>query len=304
MNQRQEKIIELIQKGIEGDIVDFKQQFYHDAKKSDFIKDIISFANASSHEDKYIVFGISDETREIVGITENQIPDISDLNELIRVYCDPFVEIEVEKFDIGDKRVGAVIVKSTNMQKPYVVAKDYSFRDKIHLRAGDIYIRKSANNFRALRNDIEEIYKTRLTVDILSLNKKINIGVVDIARVKHAFVRIPVSFVNNTENSFAFNKADVKWVYSDSNTGSSVLFIEEDKTQFKQMPSFIEKSPFMLPAKSQEQKVLYAKISEGFCRVIRSHEDMHQKLKIEIVLYDARGNKHKTSFVNDTISWE
>ena len=62
MNQRQKRIVELIENGIESDIIDFKQQYYHEAKKSEFIKDIISFANASSREDKYIVFFRRDES--------------------------------------------------------------------------------------------------------------------------------------------------------------------------------------------------------------------------------------------------
>lgn len=304
MNQRQKRIAELIENGIESDIVDFKQQYYHETKKSEFIKDIISFANATSREDKYIIFGVSDGTREIVGITENDIPDISEINQLIRTYCDPFVEIEIEQFDIETKRVGAIIIKSSNMQKPYVVAKEYSFRDKVCLHAGDIYIRKSANNFRALRSDIEEIYKTRLFVDVLSLNKRIEIGIVDISRVKQVYARIPISFVNNTDNSFVFGKATVKWMYADSKIGSTVLYIEDNKTQFRQAPTVLEKSPFMLPSKSQAQKTLFLKVSDSFCEVIRERTNMHQELKVEVVLYDAFNTEYKTSFVVDTILWE
>lgn len=75
MEQTKKTILALIESGKEGDTVDFKRQFYHDAKKSDLIKDILSFANASSLEDKYIIFGVSDDTRNIVGISENSIPD-------------------------------------------------------------------------------------------------------------------------------------------------------------------------------------------------------------------------------------
>ena len=302
MNQRQKRIVELIENGIESDIIDFKQQYYHEAKKSEFIKDIISFANASSREDKYIVFGVSDATREIIGI--NDIPDISNLNKLIRTYCDPFIEIDIEQLDIDGKRVGAIIVKSSNIQKPYVVAKDFSFKDKICLRAGDIYVRKSANNFRALRSDIEEIYKTRFCVGILSLNKKIEIGIVDISRVKQVYARIPISFVNNTDNSFVFGKATVKWMYADSKIGSSVLYIEDNITQFRQAPTVLEKSPFILPTKSQAQKTLFLKVSDSFCEVIRERTNMHQELKVEVVLYDACNTEYKTSFVVDTILWE
>ena len=49
-------------------------------QKTEFIKDFISFANATSREDEYIIFGVCDDTREIVGIREKEIPDISEFN--------------------------------------------------------------------------------------------------------------------------------------------------------------------------------------------------------------------------------
>ena len=137
-----------------------------------------------------------------------------------------------------------------------------------------------------------------------SVNKKIYIGAVNVARVDDMFVRIPISFVNNTENSFVFGKAIIKWLYSDSSVGSPVLYIEENKTQFKQVPTLIEKSPFVLPAKSQDQRALYTKVSDSFCRVIRERSNMHCDLKIEVTLYDASETQYKTSFVVDTILWE
>ena len=141
-------------------------------------------------------------------------------------------------------------------------------------------------------------------VDILSLNKQIEIGIVDISRVKQVYARIPISFVNNTDNSFVFGKATVKWMYADSKIGSSVLYIEDNKTQFRQAPTVLEKSPFMLPSKSQAKKTLFLKVSDSFCEVIRERTNMHQELKVEVVLYDACNTEYKTSFVVDTILWE
>ena len=304
MDQRKKKIIELIENGIEGEKVDFKRQYYHDVKKSDFIKDIISFANSSSVDDKYIIFGVSDDTREIVGLSENQFPDISDINQLIRTYCDPFIEIDVEQIDVDFKKIAAIIIKSKNMQKPYVVAKNYSYKDKTYLHAGDIYIRKSANNFRALRSDIEEIYNTRLFVDILSFDNTIKIGNIEIAKAKQSFARIPIRLINNTDNSFVFSKAMIKWRYPNSNTGTTVNYIEDDNNQFKHALVSIDKSPFVVSSKSQNQKVLYSTVSEAFCKVIKQHETMQQELKIEISLFDAKGIEYKTNFVVDKIVWE
>ncbi len=304
MNQKKKRIIELIEDAKESDIVDFKRQYYHEAKKSDLIKDIISFANALIQGDKYIIFGIDDANREIVGIKEKEIPDISDINQFIRMYCDPYIDIDVEEFEIDNKRVGAIIIKGSNLKKPYVVSKDCSSGGKIDLHAGDIYIRKSANNFRALRNDIEDIYRTRLFVDISPLSKNIKIGIIEIARVKQMFARIPVCLANSTDHSFVFAKATIKWLYSDSNISSSVCYIEEDSMQFKQTPIPIESSAFVLQSKTQIQKVLYTTVSEGFCNVIKSHENACQELKIEMVFHDARDTEHKISFLVDKIIWE
>ncbi len=304
VNSQKNKIKELIKIGEESDIVDFKQQYYHDAKKSDFIKDIISFANASTIEDKYIIFGVSDDTREIVGISDAQIPDISDINQLIRNYCDPFIEIDIERVNIDSKNVAAIIIKRKNMSKPYVVAKDYAYNGKIHIHAGDIFIRKSANNFRALRSDIEEIYNTRLFVDILSVDNMIKIGMVEIAKTNNNFARIPIRLINNTDNSFVFVKAVIKWIYPNSQISTDIKYIEDDIRLFKHMLATIDKSPFVVSANSQNQKVLYSNVSEGFCKIVSENEALQQELKIEISLFDARGIEYNTSFCAENIIWE
>lgn len=304
MDQRKKKILELIENGVEDDTVDFKQRYYHDSKKYDLIKDIISFANASSLEDRYIIIGVNDETRETVDVSDEQFPDISDINQLIRTYCDPFIDIELERMVVDEKQIVAIIIKNNNLQKPYVVAKDYSYKGKIYLHAGDIFIRKSANNFRALRSDIEEIYKTRLVVEIISCDNKIEIGTVEIARLKQNYVCVPIRLINSTDNAFVFSKATVKWIYPNSSTGSSVLYIEESRKQFKQSLEPLETSPFVLSAKTQTQKVLYSKVSDGFCKVIRQNEMVKQDLKIEISLFDARGTEYKTNFTVDKVVWD
>lgn len=304
MDSLKDKITTLIKAGVEGDTVDFKQQYYHNTKKHDLIKDIISFANAAPLEDKYIIFGVSDDTREVVGISHNEIPDISDINQLIRTYCEPFIDIDIKWIDVDTCKIAVIIIKAQNMQKPYVVAKDYSSNGKLHLQAGDIYIRKSANNFRALRSDIEEIYNTRLFVDVLSADNTVKIGKVEIAKIKNNFARIPIRLINNTDNSFVFAKARIKWIYPNSQVGTDVKYIDDDLRLFKHNLVTIDKSPFVISAKSQNQKVLYSDVSEGFCNIVNENETLQQELKIEISLFDARGIEYKTSFCAENIIWE
>lgn len=54
----EEYISSLIQNKQENEFVDFKQFYYHEDKKYDLIKDIVSFSNEVTSVDKYIVFGI------------------------------------------------------------------------------------------------------------------------------------------------------------------------------------------------------------------------------------------------------
>ena len=89
MNQRQKRIVELIENGIESDIIDFKQQYYHEAKKSEFIKDIISFAiidarTQEEYDEGHIPGAILIPEYEIADRAEKELPD---KDQLILVYC-------------------------------------------------------------------------------------------------------------------------------------------------------------------------------------------------------------------------
>ena len=298
------KIYELIDNGKESDIVDFKEIYYHEVKKYDLIKDIISFANNVAVENKYIIFGVSDNERKIIGVDLTTIPDISEINQLIKTYCDPFILIDIEKVQIDGKYIVSIIIKNSNRQQPYVIAKDFQSNNRIVLHEGDIYVRKSANNFRALRNDLEMIYKKRYFVELISLNKRVLFKPIEINRIKKKYCCVPLSIVNNTEHSFVFNSIKIKWLYNDSNVTSEVEFIDDDKEKFKEYPIRIEKKPYALGARSQDIKVLYFSVSDGFCDIIKKKQDGQQKLKLQICMHDAQGVEVKTSFDVDNIMWE
>lgn len=90
---REQKLISLIEKQKESEFVDFKQEFYHKEATQDLIKDVISFANAESNEEKYIIFGVAD-TYELLDIAYEKIRDISELNQVFKEYCEPFINVE------------------------------------------------------------------------------------------------------------------------------------------------------------------------------------------------------------------
>lgn len=83
MNDK-ERIWELINDKIENDICDFKLKYYDDNKKYEIIKDITSFANSPLPLDKYIIFNVDNETRELGMLNKDTIPDVSEINNILR----------------------------------------------------------------------------------------------------------------------------------------------------------------------------------------------------------------------------
>ena len=91
----EEYISSLIQNKQENEFVDFKQFYYHEDKKYDLIKDIVSFSNEVTSVDKYIVFGIINGSWEPAGIDLSTMPDVSVINDLLHTYVEPFIYLGV-----------------------------------------------------------------------------------------------------------------------------------------------------------------------------------------------------------------
>ncbi len=156
---REQKLISLIDKQKESEFVDFKQGFYHKEATQDLVKDVISFANAQSNDEKYIIFGVADNY-ELFDIAYEKIRDISELNQVLKEYCEPFINVEFYRFTYKEKKLLALII-ANNVDRPYLIKKDYHKNGGAILRAGDIYIRHGATNFKANRDDLDLIYANR-----------------------------------------------------------------------------------------------------------------------------------------------
>ena len=150
------KVIELIEVRRETGIIDFKRDFYKRLEGSDFPKDIAAFANFNTDEDRFIIFGVEDKTREIYGIDPLLFPSTDTLDNFIEKTIDPFVTIESDIFEYKGKTVGYIKICSTNDNPPYMIKKTCG--PKMKLEKGDIFIRKGTCNQKAGRMDIDAMY--------------------------------------------------------------------------------------------------------------------------------------------------
>ena len=151
-----DKVIELIERGQETDFCDFKREFYHTAKKADMIKDILSFANSTMCGDKYIIFNVDDETRQLCNMKIDSLPDVSEINGLLREYCEPYIGIELCCFSYKKTNVAYIKISADYFDKPYMVKKDYVREGRTLLQQGQVFVRRNSDNYKANRQYMSE----------------------------------------------------------------------------------------------------------------------------------------------------
>lgn len=152
-----EQVMRMIWDGMEGMTVDFKRDFYKNLHSTDFTKDIAAFANCAVEGDKWIIFGVDDKSRCIIGIDPYSCLSVDTMDQYISVAIEPFVHIESEMFQYDDNILAYIKICADNTDRPYVVKETCGKNGQIE--KGDIYIRKGTCNLKADRRDIDEMYE-------------------------------------------------------------------------------------------------------------------------------------------------
>lgn len=206
-----DKVIELIENRKETDFCDFKREFYHDSKKTDMIKDILAFANSTAYGDKYIIFNIDDKTRQLCKMKIDTIPDISEINGLLREYCEPYIWVDISYFSYREENVIYIKIPKDLLDRPYVVKKDYARGGKIFLQQGQVFIRRNSDNFRANRRDLDEIYELREKRNVQVYKDEIEeMEIVENNQIKKIFV-LDFIFENNSKKNFLIEQIKIKF---------------------------------------------------------------------------------------------
>jgi hypothetical protein len=160
MQTIKDAVIDLIKDdgNVENKNVDFKAKMYKQEKYHDFIKDIISFANASGNESRYIIIGIKDRTgqpKDYLGLTQEDLVNQATFQNLVREKVQPYIHFEFDTVEYHDKMYGFFHIHGP-YDRPYVLKNDL---DKI--KAGDSYLRVNSVQRNLLREDYDAIYATK-----------------------------------------------------------------------------------------------------------------------------------------------
>jgi len=153
----------LIQFETENSSLDFKAIQYKKELFEEFIKDIISMANADTETFRHIIIGVKLEPngeRKLLGIKDPFI-DSSTYQQLINDNVEPSIELEYFPYKFESNTFGIFRIFDCN-NKPYVMKKDYGNS----LKKGDCYIRKGTHKTRMLRRDFDRIYEQKGQTEI------------------------------------------------------------------------------------------------------------------------------------------
>jgi len=293
-NTTEQYISSLIRTQQENEFVDFKQFYYHDDKKYDLIKDIVSFSNESTSIDKYIVFGVINGTWEVVGIDLATIPDVSDINDLLNMYVEPFIYVEVGHIKYNDKDLGYIKIPVNRADRPYIIKKEYSKHGKTYLRCGEIYVRKNANNFIATRRDLDHIYKNNGTFQISVFESTVDIGFVQIRNDRKSFVQIRTVLANNTNHSINICRGTCDISTSRNTTQYECVYCTDRTRKFSNVPSTLSVIPVFLTSGMELQKSLYFSISAESSDLLLRKQREGERFFIKLDLFDVNGNKYTT----------
>lgn len=127
------EIVALINRKQEGGYWDFKQQWHEN--KAELLHDIICLANNLENRDAYIIFGVKDETCEIVGVNKKDAnrKNTAKIIDLLRngkfFVGDIRPMARVETITIGEKELDILIVENSH-NTPFRLEKDFPNTDK------------------------------------------------------------------------------------------------------------------------------------------------------------------------------
>ena len=153
----------------EDDRVDYKETLDPTSEKSwlELTKDVSAFANTHGG---YLVFGVQDRSRNLVGISAKiaeALEDVNNIQQKLNRNLEPHIEhLRSKRFRIEQQLI-AIIHIPMSAGRTHVVSKDAAFKhlsgeQKILLRKGTFYVRRSAANHLGDSRDFDAVVERRL----------------------------------------------------------------------------------------------------------------------------------------------
>ena len=172
--------------------LDFKLKFSieKESEKKEFVKDVTAIANSKGGRG-YIIFGVEDKTKRIVGV-DNDIIAEERIQQLICGRCDPPVPVRFEEIIYKGKKLFILTIFKSN-QRPHQI-----------LQTGTFYIRRGSTTDIARRYEVASMLQEN---GILSCETSI----------------LPNTYIDDLDTDLLHNYFPISL---DSNFEKSILILE------------------------------------------------------------------------------
>ena len=169
-------------KSRESATVEFKQSFNKNSTAK-YAKTLSAFAN---NHGGYIIFGVKDSPRELIGFTNSNFDNLSQeqFTEAINALFAPSIDWEMGTLIIDNKKVGWIYAEEAE-QKPVVALKG---NDGEKFVAGDIFYRYRARTEKIKYAEITRIIQEKVTrerenllklMEVIRKSETANLGIVN-----------------------------------------------------------------------------------------------------------------------------
>ena len=171
------------------------------------------------------------------------------------------------------------------------------------MRAGEIYIRKNANNFIANRRDLDEIYKHNGSVGISFFDTTIEIGPISVRGKKVLFGQVRVLLSNSLDHAINIRKLGLTLSTPQNSIQFEGSFLSDKTRSFDTTISTIKDIPIHLDSGAEVQKSLFFSISE------QSYELLLQKFHNGVQFFiamdgtDVNGFNYQSEKSQSTLSF-
>ncbi|MCX7923678.1 MAG: putative DNA binding domain-containing protein [Clostridia bacterium] len=172
----------------EGPKLDFKAtlSLCTESEKKELTKDVISIANSRGGRG-YIIFGVEDKTKKIVGIDPGKFKE-EQIQQVIYNRCDPPVPISIDFAEVQGK-VLAILTVYRSAHQPHQMIQNGAF-----------YIRRGSTTDTARRSEIANLLQENglMTYETVIL-KNADISELDFELIKQYFTNMNVISENPSE---------------------------------------------------------------------------------------------------------
>lgn len=224
------------------------------------------------------------------------LPDVSEIENLLNEYCEPKIDIELNKFNYNGGQVAYLKVCSSNLDFPYMIKKNFELDGRIKLNQGQIYIRHGATNSIANRSDLDMLINMRISrvikIESQSIEQK------QIVVDNRAVLMYSSSFIfrNSANTNYLIKSAKINLKTPENIFSIKVVFISNSDILAFTSKEFLDNKLFNIDANSTIEKSAFFEITKECKDILMKHKD---KITGELIIVDV----NNVEVISNALLW-